>query len=58
MGRTWDMPEEMRVKFPANTEKSLENIWQIAPGADDDTIYAESHRRRSSNRTTPARRGR
>jgi photosystem II stability/assembly factor-like uncharacterized protein len=38
-GKTWDMPEEMRIKMPEDTEKSLENIWQIAPGADDDTIY-------------------
>ncbi len=38
-GKTWDMPEEMRIKFPEDTEKSLENIWQIAPGADDDTLY-------------------
>lgn len=38
-GKTWDMPEEMRIKFPEDTEKSLENIWQIAAGADDDTLY-------------------
>ena len=38
-GATWDMPEEMRIKFPEDTEKSLENIWQIATGADDDTLY-------------------
>jgi photosystem II stability/assembly factor-like uncharacterized protein len=39
MGKTWDMPEEMRIKFPGDTAKSLENIWQIATGADDDTMY-------------------
>jgi photosystem II stability/assembly factor-like uncharacterized protein len=38
-GATWDMPEQMRIKFPEDTEKSLENIWQIAAGADDDTLY-------------------
>lgn len=38
-GKTWDMPEEMRIKFPEDTEKSLENIWQITTGADDDTLY-------------------
>ncbi len=38
-GKTWDMPEEMRIKFPNDTEKSLENIWQITAGADDDTLY-------------------
>ena len=40
MGATWDAPERMRIKMPANTKKSLENIWQIAPGADADTLYA------------------
>ncbi len=39
MGATWDAPERMRIKMPANTKKSLENIWQIAPGAGDDTLY-------------------
>jgi len=39
MGTTWDAPERMRIKMPANTKKSLENIWQIAPGADADTLY-------------------
>jgi photosystem II stability/assembly factor-like uncharacterized protein len=39
MGKTWDAPEKMRIKMPKNTERSLENIWQIAPGADPDTLY-------------------
>ena len=39
MGATWDKPERMRIKMPANTKKSLENIWQIAPGADPNTLY-------------------
>ena len=39
MGATWDAPERMRIKMPANTKKSLENIWQIAPGADPDALY-------------------
>ncbi len=38
-GKTWDMSEEMRIKFPLDSETSLENIWQIAAGADDDTLY-------------------
>ena len=38
-GKTWDMPEEMRIKFPEDTEKSLENIWQITQGTEDHTIY-------------------
>src|SRR5687767_13446857 len=39
MGATWDAPERMRIKMPANTKKSLENIWQIAPGSGADTLY-------------------
>ncbi len=39
MGATWDVPERMRIKMPANTKKSLENIWQIVPGENDDTLY-------------------
>ena len=39
MGKTWDMPEKRRIKMPANTKTSLENIWQIAAGASDDTLY-------------------
>lgn len=39
MGKTWDQPEKRRIKMPAATKTSLENIWQIAPGANDDTIY-------------------
>ena len=39
MGATWDKPERTRIKMPANTKKSLENIWQIASGADADTMY-------------------
>jgi hypothetical protein len=32
MGETWDAPEKMRIKMPKTSKKSLENIWQIAPG--------------------------
>ncbi len=38
-GKTWTNPEERLIKFPVDTEKSLENIWQIAPGAKDDTLF-------------------
>jgi len=38
-GETWDSPEEMRIKFPIDTENSLENIWQITAAADDKTLY-------------------
>lgn len=39
MGKTWDQPENRRIKMPANTKTALENIWQIAPGADPDSLY-------------------
>lgn len=39
MGKTWDAPERMRIKMPANTKKVLENIWQITGGAHPDTLY-------------------
>ena len=39
MGATWDEPEERRIKMPKVTKKALENIWQIAPGADPNTLY-------------------
>ncbi|MBK8465380.1 MAG: exo-alpha-sialidase [Chloracidobacterium sp.] len=39
MGKTWDQPAKRRIKMPANTKKSLENIWQIAPGSNNDTLY-------------------
>lgn len=40
MGKTWDQPEKRRIKMPANTKASLENIWQIAAGGDNDSLYA------------------
>jgi photosystem II stability/assembly factor-like uncharacterized protein len=39
MGATWDAPERMRIKMPANTKKSLENIWQITAGGNADSLY-------------------
>ena len=40
MGVTWDTPEQMRIKFPEDTGATLENIWQITAGAEnDDTLY-------------------
>jgi photosystem II stability/assembly factor-like uncharacterized protein len=40
-GRTWDEPQEANVKFPADTGLALKQIWQIAPGLEDepDTLY-------------------
>lgn len=39
MGKTWDQPENRRIKMPKTTKKALENIWQIAPGGRDDSLY-------------------
>ncbi|MBX3293359.1 MAG: exo-alpha-sialidase [Acidobacteria bacterium] len=39
MGKTWDQPEKRRIKMPANTKTSLENIWQITAGGDSDSLY-------------------
>jgi photosystem II stability/assembly factor-like uncharacterized protein len=40
-GETWTNPETYNVKFPEGSEASLQQIWQIAPGApnDPDTLY-------------------
>lgn len=39
MGKSWDQPENRRIKMPKTTKKSLENIWQIATGGDNDSLY-------------------
>jgi hypothetical protein len=40
-GRTWTNPEEANVKFPESAGTALRQIWQIAPGRNDepDTLY-------------------
>jgi len=40
-GKSWTNPPEAPIRFPADTGTSLKNIWQIAPGRDDepDTLY-------------------
>lgn len=40
-GRTWEEPQEANVKFPADSGLALKQIWQIAPGLDDepDTLH-------------------
>ena len=38
-GATWTAPERQNIKFPEGSDLALKNIWQIAPGADDDTLY-------------------
>jgi hypothetical protein len=40
-GRTWTNPEAANVKFPESTGASLNNIWQLTAGRDEepDTLY-------------------
>jgi hypothetical protein len=40
-GKTWTNPEDANVKFPEPTGAALKQIWQIAPGRDNepDTLY-------------------
>lgn len=39
MGKTWDQPKKRRIKMPANTKTSLENIWQITASGGSDSLY-------------------
>ena len=40
-GQSWDEPPEANLKFPAESGLELKQIWQIAPGRDDEpgTLY-------------------
>jgi photosystem II stability/assembly factor-like uncharacterized protein len=40
-GKTWSNPEQYNIKFPEDSEVSLKQIWQIAPGhpSEPDTLY-------------------
>jgi hypothetical protein len=42
LGRTWTDPAEANVRFPADTDTALANLWQLTPaGADQpDTVWA------------------
>jgi BNR/Asp-box repeat len=40
LGRTWAEPPEGSITFPADTETSLERVWQIQPGPTPDVVYA------------------
>src|SRR5687768_9531160 len=41
LGKNWHIPEEPNVAFPESAELSLKQIWQIAPGPEDqpDVMY-------------------
>lgn len=41
LGRTWTEPAQPAVKFPKDTEASLERVWQLHPAAaEPDVVYA------------------
>ena len=42
LGETWQEPEHGALKFPADTETSLERVWQLQPGPADqpDVVWA------------------
>lgn len=42
LGETWQEPEVAPIVFPADTDATLERVWQIAPGPVDqpDVVYA------------------
>jgi len=35
-GKSWTNPQDAAIRFPADAGVSLKNIWQIAPGPDDE----------------------
>lgn len=41
LGRTWEEPKEATLRFPEDTKLSLEQIWQLTPGREDepDVLY-------------------
>lgn len=42
LGRTWEEPAKGSITFPADTEATLERVWQIQPGPphEPDVVYA------------------
>jgi len=40
LGSTWASGPEGGIKFPADTGTSLERVWQLQPGVDDDVVWA------------------
>ena len=43
LGKSWVEPGEGAIAFPADTERSLERVWQIAPSpAEPDVVWAGS----------------
>jgi photosystem II stability/assembly factor-like uncharacterized protein len=39
-GATWESGPEGAIRFPEDTGTSLERIWQLQPGLDDDVVWA------------------
>jgi hypothetical protein len=43
LGKSWVEPDKTAIAFPADTEQSLERVWQIAPSpAEPDVVWAGS----------------
>lgn len=40
LGRTWQEPDHAPIAFPADTGVALKRVWQFAPGAEPDVVYA------------------
>ena len=40
LGRTWVEGSDGGVRFPEDIDASVERIWQLVPGNDDDVVYA------------------
>ncbi len=40
LGATWSHGPDGGIRFPADTGASVERVWQLQPGIDDDTVWA------------------
>ena len=40
LGRTWQEPDHAPIAFPEDTGTALTRVWQFAPGAEPDVVYA------------------
>jgi hypothetical protein len=40
LGKTWQETPNGAIRFPDDTEMTLARVWQLAPGTEDDVVYA------------------
>ena len=40
LGETWEQTPNGAIRFPDDVDASVERVWQLAPGADPDVVYA------------------